>query len=75
MKNISLLFFGEKVVRKKEIISIEKPYDEIGLLKMENDFQKKSCCNTLKWPRENNWIQTPEIEHKKQMWIAYYKPQ
>ena len=41
IKNISLLFSGDKVVEKKEVIPIEKLYAEIGQLKMENDFLKK----------------------------------
>lgn len=41
IKNISLLFSGEKVVVKKETIPVEKLYAEIGQLKMENDFLKK----------------------------------
>lgn len=41
IKNISLLFAGEKVVVKKETIPVEKLYAEIGQLKMENDFLKK----------------------------------
>ena len=41
IKNISLLFSGEKLVVKKEVIPVEKLYAEIGQLKMENDFLKK----------------------------------
>lgn len=41
IKNISLLFSGEKLVVKKEAIPVEKLYAEIGQLKMENDFLKK----------------------------------
>jgi transposase len=41
IKNISLLFSGEKLVVKKESIPVEKLYAEIGQLKMENDFLKK----------------------------------
>lgn len=41
IKNISLLFSGEKVAPKKESIPVEKLYAEIGQLKMENDFLKK----------------------------------
>lgn len=41
IKNISLLFSGEKLVLKKEAIPVEKLYAEIGQLKMENDFLKK----------------------------------
>lgn len=41
IKNISLLFSGEKVAVKKDVIPIEKLYAEIGQLKMENDFLKK----------------------------------
>ena len=41
IKNISLIFSGEKVVSKKDEIPIEKLYAEIGQLKMENDFLKK----------------------------------
>jgi hypothetical protein len=41
IRNISLIFSGEKVVSKKDEIPIEKLYAEIGQLKMENDFLKK----------------------------------
>ena len=41
IKNVLLLFSGEKVVSKKDEIPIEKLYAEIGQLKMENDFLKK----------------------------------
>jgi transposase len=41
IKNISLIFSGEKVVSRKDEIPIEKLYAEIGQLKMENDFLKK----------------------------------
>ena len=56
IKNISLLFLGEKVVCKKDEIPIEKLYAEIGQLKMENDFLKKSCCNLSKRQRKDDRI-------------------
>ena len=56
IKNVLLLFSGEKVVSKKDEIPIEKLYAEIGQLKMENDFLKKSCCNLSKRQRKDDRI-------------------
>jgi transposase len=41
IKNISLLFSSTKPKVKKDLISTEQLYAEIGQLKMENDYLKK----------------------------------
>ena len=41
IKNIELVFSGDKIAKVKKDIPTEKLYAEIGQLKMENDFLKK----------------------------------
>lgn len=41
IKNISLIFSGDQLVPKKDVVSEEKLFAKIGKLEMENEFLKK----------------------------------
>ena len=82
IKNISLIFSGEKVVSKKDEIPIEKLYAEIGQLKMENDFLKKKVVVSFPKDREKMIeLQHNELSIKRQCELLeinrstlYYSP-
>lgn len=44
IQNISAVFSGSKPEKNKDEIPIEKLYEKIGQLKIENDFLKKKLC-------------------------------
>ena len=43
LENISSVFEKKSNIEKEEEVDIEKLYAQIGQLKVENDFLKKSC--------------------------------
>ncbi len=43
LENISSVFEKSSTVSKEEEVDVEKLYAQIGQLKVENDFLKKSC--------------------------------
>lgn len=43
LENMSLVFDKNSSVQKEDQVDIEKLYAQIGQLKVENDFLKKSC--------------------------------
>lgn len=44
IKNMSTVFTNTKPEKKEHDIPVERLYEEIGQLKMENDFLKKKLC-------------------------------
>lgn len=43
LQNFDQVFSGDKPEKKEKSIDVEKLYSQIGQLKVENDFLKKSC--------------------------------
>ena len=48
LQNFGEVFCSEKPGSKEKPVDVDKPYSQIGRLKVENDFLKKSCNEELR---------------------------